>query len=191
MSGVLPAVVLTVAGFFSGSVLFAELLVRWRKKDIRQFGDGNPGAVNAFKAAGAVVGIVALVLDFLKGAVPVALGYWLWGVSGWLLVPLLLAPLLGHVFSPWSGFRGGKGIAVTFGIWTGLTLWEAPTLMGVGLLLGKFVFKFKNDAFSVLLALNLLLGYAALRYPGEAVLLSAILVTVIVLWRHRRELSSR
>ncbi len=191
MSGVFAGVVLSVVGFFCGSVMFADLLVRLRGEDIRRFGDGNPGAVNAFKAGGAWIGTLALLLDFLKGAVPVALGYWFFGVAGWWLVPLLVAPLLGHMFSPWLGFRGGKGIAVTFGVWSGLTLWEAPVVMGLALVLGKFVLKFRNDAVSVLLAVNLLIVYAGLRYSGEPVLVAAVLNAVLLLWRHRQELLRR
>jgi glycerol-3-phosphate acyltransferase PlsY len=59
-------------------------------------GDGNPGAVNAWRAAGGRAGVPAGLFDFLKAAVPVGLANWVFGVSGWGLLPIALAPIVGH-----------------------------------------------------------------------------------------------
>jgi acyl-phosphate glycerol 3-phosphate acyltransferase len=111
MSRWLIAVGFSLAGYLLGGVLFAVLLGRLGRHDVRAVGDRNPGAVNAFKAAGPVAGAAALLLDFLKGAVPVGLARWVFGVEGWWLVPVALAPVLGHAFAlrAVAGRQGGGG----------------------------------------------------------------------------------
>jgi len=141
--------------------MFALWLGRFAGRDVREFGDGNPGAVNAFRAGGWRIGVPALLLDFLKGAVPVAVAKYALGVAGFWLVPVALAPVAGHAFSPWLRFRGGKAVAVTFGVWCGLTLWEGPTVLGV--LLGLVALFQENDGWTVMLALLGLLGYWLVR----------------------------
>jgi glycerol-3-phosphate acyltransferase PlsY len=184
---VLEALALTLAGFVSGSFLFSAWLVRLRGRDISRVGDGNPGAVNAFKAGGAGIGIAALWLDFLKGALPVAAAKYLLGVEGWWLVPVALAPVLGHAFSPFARGRGGKALAVCFGIWCGLTLWEGPTVFGV--LLGLCGLAVRNDGWRVVFALLGLLGWLLAR-GADPVLLSVWAGSAAVLaWKQRHELA--
>lgn len=120
------------AGFLSGSLLFSYWLGLLVGKDVRTVGDGNPGAANAIKAAGLTIGLVGGILDMLKGALPLALATWPLNYFPWMLwlVPIAVAPVLGHVFSPWLGGKRGKGIAATFGIWAGLTAWQVPCVLG-------------------------------------------------------------
>lgn len=182
----LAAIVFSCAGYLLGGVLFAVLLGRLGRRDVRAVGDGNPGAVNAFKAAGPVAGVAALLLDFLKGAVPVGLARWVFGVEGWWLVPVALAPVLGHAFPLFARFRGGKAVAVTFGAWCGLTLWEGPTVLGV--LLGLAALAQAVDAWNVVLA-QLALGGWWLARGANPVLLSFWAGSAAVLvFKHRREL---
>jgi glycerol-3-phosphate acyltransferase PlsY len=182
----LVALGVTVAGFLSGSLMFSAWLVSLRGRDIGKVGDRNPGAVNAFKAGGAGIGIAALWLDFLKGAVPVALAKYLLGVEGFWLVPVALAPVLGHAFSPFLKGRGGKAVAVTFGIWCGLTLWEGPTVLGV--LLGLFGLIQATDGWTVILAMLGFLGYWVARGsdPVHVTVWTANLL--VLLWTHREAL---
>jgi acyl-phosphate glycerol 3-phosphate acyltransferase len=101
--------------------------------DIRQFGDGNPGGTNVWKAGGPRWGITAILLDGLKGLIPVSLALYQGEVSGWWVFPVSLAPIMGHVFSPFLNFRGGKALATTFGVWTALTLYQVPIVFGISL----------------------------------------------------------
>jgi len=98
-------------------------------KDTRGVGDHNPGATNALKVGGWRVGLVALMLDVSKGAFPVGMATYIFGYSGFILFLIGLAPLLGSAFSPFLGFKGGKSLAVTLGIWIGLTLWRVPVVV--------------------------------------------------------------
>jgi acyl phosphate:glycerol-3-phosphate acyltransferase len=128
------ALVWFLISFFCGSLPFSVWIGRWiLKKDIRQYGDKNPGTANVFRAGGRIWGVVALLLDFLKGAIPVGLAYWKYDMDGWGLALIAIAPVFGHAYSPLLGFHGGKALATTFGIWTGLTLWQAPMVLGLNL----------------------------------------------------------
>uniref|UniRef100_A0A7C4GAJ6 Uncharacterized protein n=1 Tax=candidate division WOR-3 bacterium TaxID=2052148 RepID=A0A7C4GAJ6_UNCW3 len=185
----LPLAGLVAAGFLSGSLMFSSWLARLRGRDLRRTGDGNPGAVNAFKAAGPLIGSAALLLDFLKGALPVAAAFWLLGVRGWPLAAVIVAPVLGHAFSPWLRFRGGKALAVTFGVWSGLTLWEAPCLLGGLLLLARFALRLR-DAWCVLVAVAGLVVFAVLRLRDPALTAAALATALILLFKHRRNLTT-
>ena len=146
------------AGYLSGSLPFSvwlgQLLIR---KDVRACGDHNPGAVNAWRAGGAKIGIPVLLLDYFKGAVPVFLASYVFGISGWQLVPVAIAPIAGHAFSIFLKFKGGKAITTSFGIWTGVTLWEAPTFLGLFLCLVYLVQR--RDSWNFAIAMLCLLVY--------------------------------
>jgi glycerol-3-phosphate acyltransferase PlsY len=120
----------TLIAFLSGSIPFSVLVGRLAANvDIRKYGDHNPGATNVLRATGWGWGALAGLLDYLKGAVPVGIPWFLLGIHGWGIVPIALAPLLGHAYSPWLRFRGGKAVATTFGVWTGLTLGAGPVIL--------------------------------------------------------------
>ncbi|MBE0480579.1 MAG: glycerol-3-phosphate acyltransferase [Dehalococcoidia bacterium] len=146
------------AGFVAGSCPFAVWLSYITlQTDIRNFGDRNPGTANAWKAGGAKLGIPVLILEYLKGAAPVYAAIEVYSLSGWGLVPVALAPVLGHAFSPFLLLRGGRGIAASFGVWSGLTLWEGPTILGLSLA-AVFVLQ-AVPAWSFVLGMLGLLGY--------------------------------
>ena len=89
-------------------------------KDIRCFGDGNPGAVNVFRAGSPAAGMLAVLLDIGKGVPPVYLAGHLFHIPENQLLFIGMAAILGHAFSPFLRFRGGKAVAVTFGVLIGL-----------------------------------------------------------------------
>lgn len=116
-----PDVLYIVAAFLSGSVPWSWILGKFRGIDIRSKGSGNTGATNLFRICGKVAGISGLLLDTLKGALPVlAAKHGIPGIlppiGDWALALTGIFAVLGHVFSPWLGFRGGKGVATTLGV---------------------------------------------------------------------------
>lgn len=139
--------------------MFSYWLGKLAKKDITKVGDGNPGAYNLFKSTGFILGSAGLILDYLKGALPL---YWTVNsslFSGFSLIEkgiVASAPILGHAFSPFLRFKGGKAIAVSFGVWSALTLWKIPTLMGAVL---TFIVLFFKDRINFDIAP--LIGYGA------------------------------
>lgn len=152
----------TLVAFTLGSLMFSHWLgLVVLKRDIRAVGDGNPGAVNLFRAGGRALGILGLLLDYAKGAAPV-LAARFWGdLEGIALIPVALAPVLGHAFSPWLRGRGGKAVAVTFGIWTGVSLWEGPVVLGA--LLTLWYALSARDGWTVFVAMLSLVLYWLVR----------------------------
>ncbi|MBN1978399.1 MAG: glycerol-3-phosphate acyltransferase [Anaerolineae bacterium] len=180
----MSALLWTTIGFLSGSMPFSLLLGRlFARADVRDYGDGNPGATNAWRAGGWPVGVAVLLLDYVKGAAPVSLAHFVFGVSRWSLVPVALAPVLGHAFSPFLRLQGGKAVAVTFGIWTGLTLGEAPLLLGI--LVSLFFLIQTADAWAVILSMGVFLAHLALRQASPTLIAIWAGNALILLWKHR------
>jgi len=101
------------------------------KKDLKTIGDGNPGAFNLWHAAGYKLGLLGVLLDFMKGYLPLVFFYESGLIRGNLLIPAALAPVVGHVFPVFHKFRGGKAIAVTFGVWSAITGFRISLMLAV------------------------------------------------------------
>jgi glycerol-3-phosphate acyltransferase PlsY len=142
-------IVIAAAAYLLGSIPMGYLLVRiFRREDIRSVGSGNIGATNVLRHGGKGLGILTFVLDVLKGSAAV----WLGGALGaWLMpaVPLrdaqalaALFAVLGHMFTCWLHFHGGKGVATGFGVFLVASPWAALAAIGtfiVILLLTRYV----------------------------------------------------
>ena len=184
----MTAVLWTLAGFVAGSLPFSPWVGRLAlHTDIRGYGDGNPGAANVMRAGGWAWGAAALLLDYLKGATPVGLAHYYAGLNDWRLIPIALAPVLGHAFSPFLHFRGGKAVTVTFGVWTGLTLWVGPTLLGV--LLGFWSVWMAGDGWAVMV--TMLSFLLCLLLAGSGPTLWAVWAgnAIVLAWKHRADLA--
>lgn len=177
----------TAIGFFCGAIPFSVLLARlYAGADISRVGDGNPGAANAWRAGGWRVGAPAMALEFVKGAAPIAAARFLGGARDWELVPIALAPVLGHAFSPFLSGRGGKALAVTFGIWCGLTLYEVPLVLGFFMVL--FYLVQTVDAWGAILAMLGLGVFLGVRQAEPYLLIVWLGNLVILIWKHRHAL---
>lgn len=108
-----------IGGYLSGSVLYAFLIpCLFTGIDIRAMSpDGNPGTANVFHVCGARIGILVAMMEFSKGFLPVAMALAVLDVDTlqYGFVPVILAPVLGHMCSVLNHFHGGIGIAPTFG----------------------------------------------------------------------------
>jgi glycerol-3-phosphate acyltransferase PlsY len=179
-----------ILGFVSGSLPFSVWLGQmFLSKDIRQIGDGNPGATNVFRAGSWKVGVVSLLLDYFKGVFPAIISYWGWNIRDERLILVMMAPLLGHQFSPFLGFRGGKGVATTFGVWTGVTLWEGPVVLGF--LLAIFYCLLDHDAWSVIFGMIGLLLYWLVKGATGEIYGAALANLFFLLWTHRMALNGK
>jgi glycerol-3-phosphate acyltransferase PlsY len=177
-----------IVSFLSGALPFSVWIGRLAlQTDIRRYGDGNPGATNVLRSGGKGWAALALFLDVLKGAIPAGLAYFWAELSGWPLVAVALAPVLGHAFSPFLNFRGGKAVAVTFGIWAGLTLWAGPTLLGLAL--GLCFAVVAVDGWAMILAMFGLLAYLLLVQAEPAFLVIWVGNIFILAWKHRTDLA--
>lgn len=120
---------LVVAGFLAGSIPFGVILGRLvLGVDVRKVGSGNIGATNVARAGGRKLGVVVLLLDAAKAIVPILVTRRLLagapGAEAW-TVAVAVAAFLGHLFPPWLGFQGGKGVATGLGIFAVLAPWAA------------------------------------------------------------------
>lgn len=189
----------TVVAWLSGSCMFSYWLGRLARTNLKAVGDGNPGALNLWLAAGYKFGIAGIALDFLKGFIPVLLLMNNGVVEGYGIVPVALAPIVGHAFSPFLHFEGGKAIAVTFGVWSALTQFEVSLVFAIVLalllLIGRMINKGKPvstsaDGFQVVCGLLLVFAYLYLREFPSAILWFWLGNFLLISYSHRRELSS-
>jgi glycerol-3-phosphate acyltransferase PlsY len=184
---VTPFLLATLA-FISGAVPYSVLVGKFAlRDDIRTYGDHNPGATNVFRAGGKQWGILAAFLDGAKAAIPVLLAVWIFHITGIELVGIALAPILGHAYSPFLGFKGGKAVGATFGTWIGLTLWEAPIVLG--LMLVYWFMSVKISGWAVVFAMLSLLGYLLLAKNDPTLLAIWLGNFIIFILKHRADLS--
>jgi glycerol-3-phosphate acyltransferase PlsY len=116
--------------YLCGSIPFGLLIGRMVKGvDLRKHGSGNIGATNVFRVVGKKWGITALLLDTLKGSLAIWMPYLIAGQSASVQFNLLLGAtaILGHSFSVWLKFKGGKGVATSLGVF--LCIVPVPTLI--------------------------------------------------------------
>ncbi len=159
------------------------------KRDIRNVGDGNPGATNVLKSGSKGLALLVLLLDVSKAAIPVGLAYNQFAIRGLPMIFIALSPMLGHAFSPFLKFKGGKALATTLGVWIGLTIWKAsvPALIGVGLGMALFTL----PGWAVLFALLCILVSLLLWMPQPLFLWVWVGQVIILTWTHRLDLAQR
>lgn len=176
----------TLIAFVCGALPTAVWVGRLAGVDIQAVGDGNPGATNVVRAAGIGWGIVAFVTEFSKAAVPVGITYVILNWHGIEAVPIAIAPSLGHAFSPFLNWRGGKALASMLGAWIGLTLWVMPAILLTTLVLMHTVVKPKRDVWSVLAAIGC--GFIWLvGFKQDGVLVAVLVLQLgLVLYTHRQ-----
>jgi len=187
--------VLALAAFayLLGSVPSGWLVMKvYRNQDVRKLGSGNIGAANVFRAGGPGAFAATLIADGLKGFIPVMLGIAL-GLADQeiALVVIGLAAVLGHSWSLYLGFRGGKGVATSGGVLLAL----APVALVLALVSWFLVVRLTRLAslssliavavgFVSLIALHLI-GWQAWRPVGWPVIVLGVALVGLVLYRHR------
>ncbi|GGI43992.1 membrane protein [Paenibacillus marchantiophytorum] len=187
----------TVLAFVCGSLMFSYWLGRWARHNLKAVGDGNPGALNLWKAAGYRWGMAGIILDFLKGYVLLFFLVKSENMQGYSMIPIALAPIVGHAFSPFLKGRGGKAIAVTFGVWSALSGFEISIALAVilAILLGGFMLINKGkpassaaDGLQVVLGLLLVGCYLFIRGFGHAIIWIWLGNVLLMMYTHRKEL---
>lgn len=181
------AVALFTFGFLCGSIPFAVLIGRYGlKTDIRNYGDGNPGAFNVLRAGGIIWGGLAIVLDTGKAALPVGFAYYVIGIEDWSMVFIALAPPIGHAFSPFLQFSGGKAIASSGGVLIGISLVELP-LVAIVMLIFWYT-SFTSSGWAVMFTMGSLLIYMTVTGANTTWFTVVIALALLLALRHRVEL---
>lgn len=180
-----------VGAFLCGSIPFGLLLVKLAGKgDVREHGSGNIGATNVSRVGGKALGVVTLLLDILKGFLPVYLASKA-GIGSTYLPLLALMAVLGHVFTPWLKFQGGKGVATALGV----ILAAEPQLMILPMATFIFVLWLTRHVSlgSILAAAMvpvpfLLLTGGFFGPPKWLEILPWLLLVILVIWKHRENI---
>lgn len=216
-------IVFMVLAYISGSISFAYLLGKLRGVDIRVHGSGNVGASNVGRILGKKWGMICFVLDVLKGLVPVVVAGLVFGlmnkdlqsanspdmstIQAFLWVCVGIAAILGHMFSIFLKFKGGKGVATGFGAMVGLypyLTWPALGAMMVWLICVKFT-RIISVA-SMAAALSLPLWYFVTLIPRDmgsdsqisllsevqdniAFMIVTVVLAITVVFKHRSNIT--
>lgn len=173
---------LAVAAFILGAVPFSVIIGHLLlKKDITRYGDGNPGSANVFRAGSKKLGLLALVLDIAKGVPFVLLAHTVFGLSGISLVIIAISAVLGHAFSPFLNWHGGKAVAITFGVMLGLLPQYEVLLVFVISVVLCFIFV-KIDAWKIIIGATGTLIYLAIVKGNswEPLLMLCLLVILVI-----------
>ena len=177
-----------IIAYLLGSLPFGLLIVKIRGGgDIRSLGSGNIGAANVTRNAGVLAGMLTLLLDAGKGYLAVWIAdRWTHGNGRWMVAAAVLA-VAGHVFSIWLGFRGGKGVATTFGVFLVICPWAVAGAVAFWVLSVLFWRYSSLGSIFAMAALPVLIYryYAPHHAPPDHILWGTILISVLVLWKHR------
>ncbi|NLZ43750.1 MAG: hypothetical protein GX894_02735 [Clostridia bacterium] len=174
--------------FLSGAVPYSVILGKLLlKEDIREYGDGNPGAANVWRAGGPLFGLTAIVLDLLKAFLPVYYAMVYCNFSDNTLMAIAIAPVAGHAFSPFLHFRGGKAVASTYGIWLAI-FGVTGGLLVMGATSALFFILQTIDAWSVIMGMVALFVYLFLNDAETCIRLLCLLNLTIVAYKHRKDL---
>jgi acyl phosphate:glycerol-3-phosphate acyltransferase len=186
----LTVVFVLVGSYLVGGIPFSYLAGAWKGIDLREHGSGNLGASNTYRILGGKIALGVLVLDIAKGFLPVLLAR-TWDLPGHEPVHELAAAVgavMGHLFSPYLRFSGGKGIATSAGAFLAL----APWAFGCALAVFAAVFALRKivslASLSAAVTLPIAVYYTTrlgLAPSSSDVLYASILVMLVVVWKHR------
>lgn len=174
--------VLVALAYLIGSVSSAVIVCRLMGlDDPRKQGSGNPGATNVMRIGGKKAAAITLLGDALKGLVPVLIAKGM-GVDGLPFALVVLAAFLGHLYPVFFGFKGGKGVATTFGVSLGVS-W----ILGAAVSLSWFVvYKIsKISSLSALITAVLTPAFVWFIVGDKYLLIIFIIISAVLLWRHK------
>lgn len=173
---------LVPAAYLFGSVSSAIIVCRLMGlEDPRSQGSGNPGATNVMRIGGKKAAAITLFGDALKGLVPVLIAKAV-GVESLLLSCVVFAAFLGHLYPVFFGFKGGKGVATSFGVTLGVTWLLGIVVSGTWFL----VYKIGGiSSLAALIAATLTPVYVWLIVGDANLVITFVLISAILLWRHK------
>jgi glycerol-3-phosphate acyltransferase PlsY len=163
-----------IAGYFMGSIPFGLIFTKMAGLgDIRKTGSGNIGATNVLRAGGLKLALLTTICDMAKAAI----AFYLFGIFGG------FAAVIGHNYPVWLKFKGGKGIASTFGFLFGLSPYVFLISIGVWLVVA-FMFGYSSLGALVMLTVLPFIGF----YFSTTAGFICLALTVLGFWRHRENI---
>lgn len=190
---------LILPGYLAGSIPFGLLLGKLRGVDIREKGSGNIGTTNVFRILGRKAGIFCLVLDVLKGFVPVFLAHQLVPddlTGDTIEVLTAFATIMGHNYSPWIGFKGGKGIATTGGALLALAPFAVLVLVVIFVIVTLTTKYVSLGSIATGIALPLLTLFGSFYHGkiadgtwNKPLFVFSLVAGTLAVWKHRSNLA--
>ena len=184
-----------LAAYLIGSLSFAVIVSRFMGlNDPRSYGSKNPGATNVLRSGNKLAAVATLLLDAIKGWLPMALVQWqgaAYGLGDGALAAVGLAAFLGHLFPVFFGFKGGKGVATAAGVLFGVHWLLGLACMGTWALVA-YVSRYSSlSALScaLLAPLYYVLGDRGLWYVDRSVLLMLVVMGALLIYRHKENIS--
>jgi glycerol-3-phosphate acyltransferase PlsY len=184
-----------LAAYLIGSLSFAVLVSRLMGlADPRSYGSQNPGATNVLRSGNKLAAALTLLLDGIKGWLPV----WAvvrygstWGLAEGTLAMVALAAFAGHVWPVFFRFKGGKGVATAAGVLFGIDLWLGLATLATWLIVAFFT---RYSSLAALAAAACapayyFLGNRVVWYVDNRVLLAAVVMSGILVWRHQSNIA--
>jgi acyl phosphate:glycerol-3-phosphate acyltransferase len=185
MQTVYPALA-TLAAYLIGSLSFAVIVSRvMGLNDPRTYGSGNPGATNVLRSGNKAAAIATLLLDALKGYVPVALVQWFgpkYGLEEGTLALVAIAAFLGHLWPVFFHFKGGKGVATAAGVLLGLNPWLGLATLATWLIIAAFT---RYSSLAAIVAAVFAPFYQVLIWGGGPVAVAVFAMGALLVFRHR------
>ena len=184
-----------LAAYLIGSLSFAVIVSRFMGlNDPRSYGSKNPGATNVLRSGNKLAAVATLLLDAIKGWLPMALVQWqgaAYGLGDGALAAVGLAAFLGHLFPVFFSFKGGKGVATAAGVLFGVHWLLGLACMGTWALVA-YVSRYSSlSALScaLLAPLYYVLFDRGLWYVDRSVLLMLVLMGALLIYRHKENIS--
>jgi glycerol-3-phosphate acyltransferase PlsY len=181
---------LVVIAYLLGSIPFGLVVARLMGgQDPRLAGSANIGAVNVYRLLGRNAGAFTLFGDVMKGAIPVFLArFGLEGLGGWqeaAVAAVGLAAVCGHIWPLYLGFKGGKGVATSFGVLLVICPLAAAALLG---LYAVIFWKWRISSVASLSAAWMTPAVVGLLYQSKIYLLLSAMLSGLILWRHQENI---
>ena len=194
MTAVYP-ILAAVAAYLLGSLSFAVIVTRvMGLSDPRTYGSKNPGATNVLRSGSKAAAIVTLLLDAMKGWLPVALVMWFgqqpYGLDDGTVAMVGLAAFLGHLWPVFFRFEGGKGVATALGVLLGISVWLGLATAATWLIIA-FFFRYSSLASLVAAAfapVYYLLVDGVVWYAEGTIAGSIIVMAMLLAWRHKENI---
>ena len=173
---------LFIAAYLLGSIPFAVIISKlFGLADPRGYGSGNPGATNVLRSGNRIAAALTLLGDALKGLLAVYVAGAL-GFSPFEAALAGFAAFLGHLFSIFLRFKGGKGVATALGVLLGINVWVALSALGAWLIV---ILMTRYSSLSALVA-ALITPIAGIIFLGDTPrILVLVAIAVLLTWRHR------
>lgn len=177
MNNMIIYVAFIISAYLIGSIPNGYIITKIKlKKDIRKLGKWkNIGATNVFASVSPLAGVITLILDLLKGFIPVYIAKVV-GINQYTILLVGILAIIGHIFPLYIGFKGGTGMATTVGILIALMPME---ILFVGLLWGLLVVLFKKPSLMGLFVIMILPILAIYMNRPQSVIIAAFTISIV------------